>query len=414
MKLDINEEKKIYAEFLASKHISQESEIASLEKSKIDEVQEIVISQKNIQNKDFPIENKSISPYIMSDLQTSTLKDMNSATIQYSACTQPHPDLIHASETTKQTIKAFISRLKEMSSLRKIGEIGNKKVFQSIDDITFGISKSEKKWKWIKKIRLRYMRPFKLILFFMKKLLKNNTFIIHPYNFYKVFWDMIQFFTMIFFFFYLPLDLVFQFSDSKTIRSVLSLFMLFDNCLGFRTAYFHHGKLITDWKKIYKAYILHFIFDLVTQASLIYDVFFGGKADDLRFIKLIFFIQYRKFKHIYQTLIDFFKIDMKFGFLLDFINLMATSICIMHWVACGWCSVSIFAGETKTWFDLPLVSDAGPLYKYLIAFYWSAVTMMTVGYGDIIPQNHSETLFATFVVMIGCGLFAYYIKYIIK
>ena len=35
---------------------------------------------------------------------------------------------------------------------------------------------------------------------------------------------------------------------------------------------------------------------------------------------------------------------------------------------------------------------------------------MTVGYGDIIPQNPNEIIFVTFSVLIGCGIFAYYIN----
>ena len=38
--------------------------------------------------------------------------------------------------------------------------------------------------------------------------------------------------------------------------------------------------------------------------------------------------------------------------------------------------------------------------------------MMTVGYGDITPYNIYETIYATLIVVLGCGLFAYYIKYI--
>ena len=36
--------------------------------------------------------------------------------------------------------------------------------------------------------------------------------------------------------------------------------------------------------------------------------------------------------------------------------------------------------------------------------------MMTVRYGDFTPQNRYETIFAIVVVVVGCGLFAYYIR----
>jgi len=101
---------------------------------------------------------------------------------------------------------------------------------------------------------------------------------------------------------------------------------------------------------------------------------------------------------------------MKFGFFLDFINLIATSIGLMHWVACGWYFIGANLGQARTWFDLQKIHEMSKISKYAYAFYWSAVSMMTVGYGDIIPQNIYETAYATIIVVIGCGLFAYYIK----
>ncbi len=35
---------------------------------------------------------------------------------------------------------------------------------------------------------------------------------------------------------------------------------------------------------------------------------------------------------------------------------------------------------------------------------------MTVGYGDVSPNNGYEMIFVTFSVLIGCGIFAYYIN----
>ncbi len=44
---------------------------------------------------------------------------------------------------------------------------------------------------------------------------------------------------------------------------------------------------------------------------------------------------------------------------------------------------------------------------YIDSIYWAVTTMITVGYGDIVPVNTSEKLFTMAVMMLACGVFAY-------
>lgn len=42
---------------------------------------------------------------------------------------------------------------------------------------------------------------------------------------------------------------------------------------------------------------------------------------------------------------------------------------------------------------------------YLGGLYWAAMTMSTIGYGDVVPSNAIEMLYATLSMV--CGAFAY-------
>lgn len=41
------------------------------------------------------------------------------------------------------------------------------------------------------------------------------------------------------------------------------------------------------------------------------------------------------------------------------------------------------------------------------AYYYITVTMVTVGYGDIVPSNPTETFFSIITILLSCAVFAY-------
>lgn len=45
--------------------------------------------------------------------------------------------------------------------------------------------------------------------------------------------------------------------------------------------------------------------------------------------------------------------------------------------------------------------------EYLRAYYFTTVTMITVGYGDFIPANSREYLLSILIMLIACGMFGY-------
>jgi len=53
------------------------------------------------------------------------------------------------------------------------------------------------------------------------------------------------------------------------------------------------------------------------------------------------------------------------------------------------------------------VADTEWFIQYLYAIYVSFITMITVGYGDIVPVSRLEKMYCILMTIISCGVFAY-------
>jgi voltage-gated potassium channel len=49
--------------------------------------------------------------------------------------------------------------------------------------------------------------------------------------------------------------------------------------------------------------------------------------------------------------------------------------------------------------------------SWLDAYYFSVVTLTTVGYGDIVPRTDAGKIFTTFYIMFGVGIITTFITY---
>ena len=99
--------------------------------------------------------------------------------------------------------------------------------------------------------------------------------------------------------------------------------------------------------------------------------------------------------------------------LIDLFIMIYIILQMVHIFACAFNFVGVVSKNRfnqSNWIDRYELTDADFNTRYLYSFYWSAVTTMTVGYGDITPQNNYEVLLVISCILIGCGVYAYFIN----
>jgi Ion transport protein len=80
-------------------------------------------------------------------------------------------------------------------------------------------------------------------------------------------------------------------------------------------------------------------------------------------------------------------------------------VLVIHFLACMWIYIQAIEPAAPIYWIPSNVN--GNFDEYVTSLYWIAVTLATVGYGDISPKTNSEIIFTMFVEMQGIVFFAY-------
>ncbi len=108
-------------------------------------------------------------------------------------------------------------------------------------------------------------------------------------------------------------------------------------------------------------------------------------------------IQLIKLVRVAQFIRMFKQAEVKFSISLTLISFVYWTSLLFHWLTCGWMSI----------YDIGHGVDRAT--RYISALYWTMTTLTSVGYGDIVPVNNIQRLYAIMVAMTGLGVFGYLI-----
>ena len=78
---------------------------------------------------------------------------------------------------------------------------------------------------------------------------------------------------------------------------------------------------------------------------------------------------------------------------------------IAHFFSCIWFHIGV--SSENSWLDQSKLRNSYWKEKYIHSLYYTIVTMITVGYGDVTPKTLYEKIFVIFFMLFACGVFAY-------
>lgn len=106
-----------------------------------------------------------------------------------------------------------------------------------------------------------------------------------------------------------------------------------------------------------------------------------------------------------------FHLKMKHPISITLTRLFITILLLAHYNACGYHYFTLaFSDPNKNWMKFYEIADDTWEVRYIASLYFSFITMVTVGYGDVVPQTSVERVYTIVFVLISAIIFAYVVN----
>ncbi|CAD8122991.1 unnamed protein product [Paramecium sonneborni] len=193
----------------------------------------------------------------------------------------------------------------------------------------------------------------------------------------------------------------FIFEQLPTYSFLLEIIIKFNTCI------YSRGVLIKNRKRLIKRYIRReFLIDMVLIIP-----FFIGRQLDFIYLDLIIILKMFQISKLTYSLFNRLELTQQQTAIFELVKLIFFILLCAHFSACIWHKLGIWGNwgnvTSITWLKNQQLQDSLWIDRYIVSFYWSIVTMTTIGYGDITPVNLTERLFCIVMTLISTATFAY-------
>ncbi|KAL4456280.1 hypothetical protein ABPG74_014241 [Tetrahymena malaccensis] len=240
------------------------------------------------------------------------------------------------------------------------------------------------------------------------KFIELEDLVIRPNSSFKIGWDILIMLLVIFNIFYLPIKIAFgvQYDQNKPYQQFMlgegakSLFVI-DVFMNFNTSFFKQGVINNNRIDIIKRYgKSKFWFDIIIVLPYIF-------GENSQFYQSIFIFRAFLIRNIVHRLEEVFHPRNLGAALIDIIKVIFVISFIAHLFCCSFYYLSTFETNQITWVSKLNLDSNDVFGLYVAGVYYSVITMITLGYGDIVPITTVERIFVVGMTLVSCAVFAY-------
>lgn len=344
------------------------------------------------------------------------------------ALEKPPKNSLYTVIGTFYMVRKFVGVMKQLG-MKVSPKYLNSFHFQLINDKSFcsttHLNSNKKKSTFIQALSTNNISISKKLMFiFDEAMFSINTRIpILDFNSsILIIWNLFTLFGLLFFFIYIPLEACFgimtesevyqEFKFFKTLALVILCLDIFKNL---NTSFYKQGCLIVNRREIVRNYFENsFFIDLMSFTPTIFNNLDANLYDHsskfgiiLRFISFLFFLKIFYFKELFKRFEERFFLNKIFRNVIALIKLIFFILLLSHLISCFWYLIGKTSSYDTNWLSKNNLEEKDPSIQYLYSFYYVCITMSTVGYGDISPQNPTEVGFTTVITYFSSGIFAY-------
>ncbi|KAL4453583.1 hypothetical protein ABPG73_011517 [Tetrahymena malaccensis] len=177
---------------------------------------------------------------------------------------------------------------------------------------------------------------------------------------------------------------------------------------SFHKGFYQFGMVVSDKKQIAENYMkLKLWIDIFCTLILIINLGLNSALLDT----LALLLRLQQIDDKKHQINQHFQIQFKFAMFYDLISLIVLVLFVAHINCCGFYLVSQKTQEwnlaSNTWVRKQGIVDDSWNIKYIYSFYFSIITMITIGYGDVYPINVYEMIYVIVMAIFSCGVFGY-------